>query len=237
MLAPRFSSVLLTLALCGAGMAAGAGEGGSGAADHNKIAQLERQVATLRESYALSRADADEARRQLRDIRARLEALGGAALGNGEERLIETASQLEAANAELDTLRQTSLMLSAAVTAYVRGALVEDAAARQALEAALRELDVALGLRQAPQNDLDGSMTDARVLSIDSESGLIVINAGRSAKVEVGMPMQVTRGDQVIARAIVTDVRKKVAGLLVQRQLNPGLSIAVGDCVSVTTND
>lgn len=236
MLTPRLSSVLLALTLCGAGVAVGAGEGGSGATDH-KIAQLERQVATLRESYALSRADADEARRQLRDIRARLEALGGAALGNGEERLIDMASQLEASNAELDTLRQSSLMLSAAVTAYMRSALAEDAAAREALEAALRELDVALGLRQPQQNDLTGTVTDARVLSIDSESGLIVINAGREAKVEVGMPMQIARGDQAIARAIVTDVRKKVAGLLVQRQYDPNLSIAVGDSVSVTTND
>jgi len=236
MLVPRLSSVLLAFALCGVGLAAGAGEGGSGAADH-KTAQLERQVATLRESYALSRADADEARRQLRDIRARLEALGGAALGSGEERLVDMAAQLEAANAELDSLRQACLVLSTAVSAYMRDALVEDAAARRELESAMHELDVALGLRQPQQGELDGSMTDARVLSIDSESGLIVINAGREAKVAVGMPMQVSRGDQAIARAIVTDVRKKVAGMLVQRQLNPGLSIAVGDRVSVTNND
>ena len=236
MLAPRLSSVLLAFALCGAGMAAGAGEGGSGAAEH-KIAQLERQVATLRESDALSRADAEEARRQLRDIRTRLEALGGAALGDGEERLIDTAAQLEAANAELEALRQASLVLSTALSAYMRGALVEDTDARQALEAAMHEMEVALGLRQPQQSEHAGSMTDARVLSIDSESGLIVINAGREAKVEVGMPMQVSRGDQAIARAVVTDVRKKVAGLLVQRQLNTGLSIAVGDSVSVTNND
>ena len=236
MLAPRLNSVLLTIALCGVGMAAGAGEGSSGAAEH-KIAQLERQVATLRESYALSRADADEARRQLRDIRTRLEALGGAALGDGEERLIDTAAQLEAANAELEALRQASLVLSTALSAYMRGALVEDTDARQALEAAMHEMEVALGLRQPQQSEHAGSMTDARVLSIDSESGLIVINAGREAKVEVGMPMQVSRGDQAIARAVVTDVRKKVAGLLVQRQLNTGLSIAVGDSVSVTNND
>lgn len=236
MLTPRLNSVLLAIALCGAGAAAGEGEEGSGAAEH-RIAQLERQVATLRESYALSRADADQARRQLRDIRSRLEAIGGAALGSGEERLIDTVSQLEAANAELETLRQSALVLTSAVDAYVRGALVEDAAARQALEAALRQVEVALGLRQAPQNELAGTLTDARVLSIDSESGLIVINAGREAKVEVGMPMQITRGDQAIARAIVTDVRKTVAGLLVQRQLNTALSVEIGDSVSVTTND
>jgi hypothetical protein len=80
-------------------------------------------------------------------------------------------------------------------------------------------------------------MHEATVLSIDSESGLIVINAGRDAEIQVGMPMQITRGDQIIARAIVTDVRKKVAGLLVQKQVSNNLVVNVGDRVSVTTND
>ena len=71
----------------------------------------------------------------------------------------------------------------------------------------------------------------------DRESGLIVINAGREAEIQVGMPMQITRGDQIIARAIVTDVRKKVAGLLVQKQVSNNLVVNVGDRVSVTTND
>lgn len=231
----RTSICLTALALCCAGQLASASESGSGT--DIKTAQLERQVATLRESYALARADADEARRQLREIRARLEALGGAALGDSEEKIIDTTAQLEAARSELDEIRQSSLRLSSAIAAYMRSALVEDAIARQGLEVALRELDVALGLRQPPVDDLAGTMDDARVLSIDSESGLIVINAGRAAKVEVGMPMEITRGDQAIAKAIVTDVRKKVAGMLVQKHLNPALSVAVGDRVSVTSND
>lgn len=217
------------------GVYASASETGCG--EDRKVAQLERQVATLRESYALARADADEARRQLREIRARLEALGGAALGDSEEKIIDTAAQLEAVRSELDSVRQSSLRLSSALTSYMRGALVEDAVARQGLEVALRELDVALGLRQAPVDELAGTLDDSRILSIDTESGLIVINAGRSAKIEVGMPMEITRGDQVIAKAIVTDVRKKVAGMLVQRHLNPVLSVAVGDRVSLTSND
>lgn len=209
-------------------------------ADHGtqrKISQLEKQVAVLRESYALARADADEARKQLRDIRARLEALGGAALGDSEERIIDTAAQLEAAQQELDTVRQAAMRLASAINAYMNGALVEDANARQALETALREQEVALGMRLAPQDDLAGTPEDASVLSIDPESGLIVINAGREAKVRVGMPMEITRGDQVIARAIVTDVRKKVAGMLVQQHINRSLTITVGDHVSVTTNN
>ena len=225
----------LLLAASGSMMLASADEAGSGA--EHKIAQLERQVATLREAYALSRADADEARRQMREVRARLEALGGTALGDSEERLIETIAQLDAATAENEQLRQAALTLATAIEAYSRGALVEDAAARQGLDAALREMDVALGLRQAQQAPNSGSMHEATVLSIDSESGLIVINAGREAEIQVGMPMQITRGDQIIARAIVTDVRKKVAGLLVQKQVSNNLVVNVGDRVSVTTND
>ena len=228
---------LLSLTLAVAGAAACAQDTPTPGKDA-RISQLERQLATLRESYAIARADADEARKQLREVRSRMEALGGSALGNREEKLIETAAQLESVRAELDAVRQSSLRLTAALVAYMRSALVKDQAARESLETAVRDLDVALGLRRAKADELaGGSVDEAKVLSIDSESGLIVINAGREGKVEVGMSMEISRGDQAIAMAVVTDVRKTVAGLLVQQHLNPALSVAVGDMVSVKSND
>lgn len=236
MTAAHFSSCLVALAALAAGTSAGAGEGGNGATDR-RIDQLERQVASLRESYMLARADADAAREQLREVSMRLEALGGTALGGQEEKLIETAAMLESTRNELDEVRQGSLRLSTAVAEYKRSAIVEDETARQSLESALQEMEVALGLRLKQQSELDGTLDEAKVLSIDSESGLIVINAGRKAGVKVGMPMEISRGDQAVALTMVTDVRKSVSGLLVQRHLNPVLSIAVGDRVSVKTND
>lgn len=234
--AAHLSSCLVTLAALAAGTCAGAGESANGATDR-KVDQLERQVASLRESYMLARADADAARKQLREVSVRLEALGGTALGGQEEKLIETAAMLESTRTELDEVRQGSLRLVSAIAEYKRSAMVEDETARQTLEAALQDLEVALGLRQKEQSELDGTLDEAKVLSIDSESGLIVINAGRKGGVEVGMPMEISRGDQCIALTMVTDVRKNVSGLLVQRHLNPVLSIAVGDRVSVKTND
>lgn len=236
MSASHLNSCLVALALLATGTCAGAGEGGDGTTDR-KIDQLERQVATLRESYMLARADADAARKQLREVSMRLEALGGSALGGQEEKLIETASMLESTRNELEEVRQSSLRLTAAVAEYKRNAMVEDETARQSLETALQELEVALGLRQKQQSEFDGTLNEAKVLSIDTESGLIVINAGRKGGVEVGMPMEISRGDQAIAVTMVTDVRKNVSGLLVQRHLNPVLSIGVGDRVSVKTND
>ncbi len=236
MSAAHLSICSVALAVLAAGTCAGAGEGGNGATDR-RIDQLERQVASLRESYMLARADADAARKQLREVSMRLEALGGSALGGQEEKLIETAAMLESTRNELEEVRQGSLRLTAAVAEFKRSAMVEDETARLALETALQDMEVALGLRQKPQSEFDGTLDEAKVLSIDSESGLIVINAGRKGGVEVGMPMEISRGDQAIAQAMVTDVRKSVSGLLVQRHLNPVLSIAVGDRVSVKIND
>ncbi len=226
---------MLPIALVAVALAAGTD--GDGNATERKINQLERRNARLAADYALAREDAEEAKRQLKEIRARLNALGGTALGDSEEKLIDTASQLEAARTELDNVKQSALRLNSAVAAYMASVLTEDTAAREALETAMLDMDVALGLRRAQQSELDGTVDEAKILSIDSESGLIVINAGSKAKVEVGMPMEITRGDQVIALAVVTDVRKSVAGLLVQKHLNPKLSVSVGDRVSVTSND
>lgn len=234
MTASRLVLGMLAAALAGA-QVYGADE--SGNATERKINQLERRIARLTADYSLAREDAEEAKRQLKEIRSRLNALGGAALGGTEERLIETASQLEAARAELDAVKQSALRLNSAIAAYTRSALVEEPEAKQELETALQDMEVALGLRMTQQDELDGTMDEARVLSIDPESGLIVINAGSKAKVEVGMPMEITRGDQLIALAVVTDVRKSVAGLLVQKHLNQNLSVSVGDRVSVTSND
>ena len=221
----------ILLLLVGAAATVGAAEADRGT--QHTISQLEKQLATLRESYALARADADRARTQLREIRTRLEALGGASLSDSEERLIDTAAQLEAARQENEQLRRAALRLTAAINAYLNAPQQDDASTRRELESSLRDQELAM----APHDFLSGTPDDAQVLSIDSESGLIVINAGRDAKVRVGMPMQITRGDQIIANAIVTDVRKKVSGLLVQQHLNRRLSINVGDQVSVTTNN
>lgn len=229
------SSILICISLLGSVHASAVK--GRPDADQRNIAQLERQLSVLRESYSLARSDAQTARNELREIRSRLEALGGTALGNSEERLIETIAQLESTRNELEQVRKCAYQLSSSIDQYTKNALVEDAQATLQLETARCELELALGLRQAPSNELAGTLQDATVLSIDAESGLIVINAGRAANVNVGMPMEISRGDQAIVRAMVTDVRKQVAGLLVQKRINPALAVKVGDHVSVITKD
>lgn len=105
------------------------------------------------------------------------------------------------------------------------------------MESALRETDVALGFRQSPARDFAGTLDNASVLSIDSDSGLVVVNVGREGGLRVGMPVEISRGDQILANTIVTDVRKEVAGVLILKLLNPALMVAVGDRATVKTNE
>ena len=71
-----------------------------------RIERLEKQNAALKASYVQARSDADKAAAQLVDIRSRLEALGGAALGNSEERLIQAMADIEAFNDRVQRLEQ-----------------------------------------------------------------------------------------------------------------------------------
>jgi hypothetical protein len=105
------------------------------------------------------------------------------------------------------------------------------------VESSLRLLESVLGYRQQPVRDGAGTLAEAKVLSIDSESGVVVLNAGRTAGMQVGMPVRVTRGAQTIGEAVVTDVRKEVCGALVQKLAAPAEPVRVGDSASVKTND
>lgn len=229
-----YASAALAAVVLGAGFV----QGDESRADLlRKIERLEKQNTTLKTSYIQARQDADRAEGKLQEIRKRLEALGGSALGDSEQRLIDAMGNLEAANEELDILKKASVKLSSAVIAYMSQALTDDPATRSAVESALRETDVALGFRQAPARDFAGTLDNASVLSIDSDSGLVVVNVGREGGLRVGMPVEISRGDQILANTIVTDVRKEVAGVLILKLLNPALMVAVGDRATVKTNE
>lgn len=227
---------LLTVCMTG-GMFASASEDEGKAELMRRIERLEKQNSTLRVSYAQARKDADAASAKLVEIRSRMDALGGAALGNSEERLLQAVSDLEILNQRVQKTEQASVRLSGAIIAYMKQAISEDSGSRAAVESSLRELDSVLGFRQQPARDGAGNPSESLVLSIDTDSGLLVLNAGRAAGMRVGMPLQVARGAQTIGEAVVTDVRKEVCGALVQKLQTPTEVVRVGDSASVKTID
>jgi len=117
---------------------------------------------------------------------------------------------------------------------YLRTAVAADPDSRIRLETSIRELDVALGLRQNPRPQLaQGSLQYAKIISIDAESGVLVVNAGEDQAVRRGMTFTITRGKQKLAEAIVTDVRKDFSGLLPTQLDESNDTIRSGDIASV----
>ena len=189
-----------------------------------KVAQLEKEIALLKQQNKNLQRSLTEANRsqretseQLEQVRTRLAALGKNLLDGGNDRLIQAAADLEIANERITQLEAASASLMASVGAYIREAVVSDPKARMQVETSLRELDAVLGLRQKPQPDVrTGSLKQARVVSIDQESGMLVLNIGERQGARIGMTFSLVRGQEPYGKAILADVRQGVSGLFVE---------------------
>jgi cell shape-determining protein MreC len=80
-----------------------------------------------------------------------------------------------------------------------------------------------------------GGLREAQVLDVNPRLQMVVLNAGRQQGVRVGMPFVVLRGDRVVARVKVLEVRRQISGALVE-QVDNGFNLQVGDHVQVTKN-
>ena len=221
------SSLLAAAALLGMAGAAGAHPEGSGA-------QLQRQNAALQESLVAANQREKESAEALAKIRLSLEALGKNLIDGGEDRLVAAVADIEILNRRLRELEEASLRLSGSIQTYLKTAVAADPDARAQVETRLRELEALIGLRQRPQPNIDfGNLQQAKVVSIDSESGLVVLNAGDRAGVRIGMACRISRSERGVAEAVVAETRDDIAGLLVQSLQDEANPVRVGDLAAL----
>jgi hypothetical protein len=200
------------------------------------LVELQQQNQALQRSLAEANRGEKEAAEQLAQVRERLEALGKNLLDGGDDRLIQAASDLQLSSERVAHLESTVTRLASAVSDYLRLAVVSDPDARLRVETSLRELDAVLGLRQKPRPDVrSGSLQQARVVSVDQESGMLVLNIGESQGARIGMTFRLTRGQQPYGKAILADVRKGVSGLFVETLDSPADAARVGDLAILET--
>jgi chromosome segregation ATPase len=166
---------------------------------------------------------------QLNQVRERLEALGKNLLDGGDDRLVQAASDLELANERTTQLEAAAVRLSASVTDYLRLAVVSDPDARVRVETAMRELDSISGLRQKPR--------PAQIVSLDQESGMLVLNLGESQGATIGMTFRLMRGQQSYGKAILADVRQGVSGAFVEQIDSTENTPRLGDTAVLLTQN
>ena len=200
------------------------------------ISTLQEQNKTLQRSLAEANSGEKQASEQLAQVRERLEALGKNLLDGGDDRLVQAAADLQIANERTTQLESSVTKLASAVMDYLRQAVVSDPDARLRVETSLRELDAVLGLRQKPLPDVrNGSLQQARIVSIDQESGMLVFNLGESQGAKIGMTFRLTRGQTPYGKAILADVRKGVSGAFVEHLNNVAESPRPGDLAVLET--
>lgn len=195
-----------------------------------QITGLRAQNQTLQRSLAEANRAERKASAQLAQVRERLEALGKNLLDGGDDRLVQAAADLQLANERIATLETALSRALGPIQEYIRMAVVSDPDARLRVETSLRELDAVLGLRQKPRPDVrGGSLQQARVVSLDSESGMLVLNIGESHDAKIGMTFRIARGEQTIGKAILADVRKAVSGLFIESLITNADLPRIGD--------
>ncbi len=112
--------------------------------------------------------------------------------------------------------------------------MVADPDARATVEARLRELEALVGLRNRPQIQVDlGNLKRGKVVSIDSESGLLVLNVGEQAGARIGMIFKLQRGERLIGEAVVAETRDSISGLLIQHIEDETNPVRLGDIAAL----
>ena len=199
-----------------------------------QLSLSQQTVQTLTSSLAESNAEAELFRRKFADLELRMEALGLASASKDraklEQRLLAAVSDLQLAQKERDQYRDQMMQLTETILRYLKTAEGGDAQARMDVEAQLRSMNALVDKASKAQPTI-GSLLDGSVIGLKEEWSFVVGNLGAREGVKIGMPLRVKRGDEVVARLRVVDVRERICGAIIQESGKE--KIKVGDRLEV----
>lgn len=203
------------------------------------IAEQRRKelIMSLAESVRVS----EEQVARAREIELKLQAFGVDLLAkeeNGlEQRLLKAVRDLDISQQELESCSTQLQSLSEDFLAYLAATPEASEAKREAAQKAIAKAGEALsGISPEAEEIVQGDLSGSQIVSIDSEIGLVVVDAGRRAGLRVGTPISILREDQPIYSAMVIDVRDSIAGAVLQDRFAETETVAIGDAVELLPN-
>lgn len=232
-----FNAPLLTLTgACLLGLSAAAQE-----TQEQQIARLKQENGELqRKLLRVNKGLADSLEREqakdksLKKINQHLALFGKEFFEGGDEKHLAAVSDYQIARESLTALEGSTTDLLISLQNYLRTVVSSDPEARAEVEGKMRQLQVDLGHRKMPKRQVEqGNISQARVVSVDSESGLLIINAGEQADVRPGMQFRIHRAGSHLGNATVAVARANVSGLLLQSLNNPENPVLPKDSVSI----
>lgn len=210
-----------------------------------RSAELERKQSVLGESLAASNVEADANRKAYTELLLKLEGLGVDILDPDpsglKSRLLKAVRDRDLLERELDTVTDRVFRLTEAFVSYMQTATSDDAVARQRIEEELLGMEKVFGAaanQEADSNAGGGrSIAEGKVVSLDPEIGLVVIDIGESSGVRIGMPIEIVRVNRPIGNALVVDVRDSICGALIHDLISSEDDAKIGDSIRPRTGD
>ena len=183
---------------------------------------LRLQNETLNKGYASALEREAAKTKSLKQIKENLALAGKGFFGGEDQQLLSAVADYQIAREQLTKLELSSTDLLIIMQDYLRTVVASDPEARALVESKMRQLQADLGQRQQPKRKVrQGTAAEATVVSVDSESGLLIINAGDTADVRPGMRFRLERSGTYLGDAVVAVSRADVSGLLIQSLTNP----------------
>ena len=205
-----------------------------------QLAITQLQLKSLTESLAVANSEAEVFRKESSDMRLRMEALGIEAAGSDksrlEQRILQAVSDLRIVQEEKDKLTDQLMRLSETILRYLKSSISNNPEDRMALEVEMRAVNGLLGLiagQVAETKQSAATLSNAQVIGVKTELGLIVANIGSKQGVKIGMPFKIKRNSKQIGLVRVVDVREKIAGAVIQEIDSAKDKIKVGDHLEV----
>ncbi len=198
--------------------------------------QLNLQLTNVNKSLAAALEREDAKTKALKVIKDYHALLGKDFFDGSDTKLRHAVTDYQIARENLTKLETAVGNLLPLIQNYLRTAVASDPEARKAVEVKIRELEVALGQRELPKRKVEqGTAQEARIVTIDSNTGAVVVNAGSDAELNVGMRFRIERSGSHIGDAILAITRPNVSGLLMQSLTNPEVPVQAGDLAKVIT--
>lgn len=203
-----------------------------------EVSRLSRENMKFKESLIASNKREEQVARKLARVKTRMGALGKSLLSEDQDqRLLAALTEIEYLQERVEKLEGATIDLTDNYRKLISTVLVSDPDARTEMEVSLRQAETALGFRYQPSRPIEaGTLQEAQIVSIDQESGLVVLNVGRENETRIGMRFSIKRGSLDIATGIVAEVRPSVSGMLIQELNQKDLLVQIGDTAKVVIN-
>lgn len=205
-----------------------------------RLLVAEEQVRSLSESLGIANSEAEFFKRELTELKLRMEALGidssGAGKNKLEQRLLKAVSDLKIVQEEKDKTADRLVRLSEVTLRFIKAAECKDPQVRMDVETEMRASNEALGITPSQASEttgVDPTLSEGMVIYYKPELGLVVANLGKQHGVKPGMPFQVLRKGKKIASVRVVDIRDKISGSIIQEMDLKNDQIKVGDLLKV----